>query len=180
MLLLHIVCHWHKGCSVSLLFLTALMSHLLGGGGKKKQKKKNGTVVGTDCPSRAQSVCSLRCGMKSQRKPKECELSFCRLAAAAAGALRPFIARQRGKPPYHNKMEMWWKGELTKAEGFFFGGVCFILKFHRAVFRVKVREIIDVWAERDNDTFKIKQTSSHHWPNLGLQFMFNAIIVVIE
>lgn len=27
MLLPHMVCHWHKGCSVSLLFLTALMSH---------------------------------------------------------------------------------------------------------------------------------------------------------
>lgn len=51
--------------------------------------KKNGTVVGADCPTRAQSVCSSRCGMKSQQKPKECELSFCRLPAAAA-LHRPF------------------------------------------------------------------------------------------
>lgn len=112
MLLPHMVCHWHKGCSVSLLFLTALMSHRIW-----KKDKKNGTVVGADCPSRAQSVCSLRCGMKSQRKPKECELSFCRLPTAAA-AHRPFIAWQQGKPPYHNKMEMRRKREQTKAAVF--------------------------------------------------------------
>lgn len=37
MLLPHMVYHWHKGCSVSLLFLTALMSHRFW---KKEKKKK--------------------------------------------------------------------------------------------------------------------------------------------
>lgn len=53
-------------------------------------------MVGVDCRNRAQSVCSQRCGVKSQRERKECELSFCRLPTAAA-AHRPFIARQRGE-----------------------------------------------------------------------------------
>lgn len=94
---------------------------LIGSEKKAKKKKKNGTVVGSEYPSRAQSVCSLRCGMKSQRKPKECELSLCRLPAAAV-AHRPFIAWQQGKPPYHNKMEMRRKREQTKAAGLFFLG----------------------------------------------------------
>lgn len=61
-----------------------------------KKKAKNCSVVGVDCRNRAQSVCSQRCGVKSQRGRKECELSFCRLPTAAA-AHRPFIARQRGE-----------------------------------------------------------------------------------
>lgn len=82
-----------------------------------KKGKKNGTVVSADCPSRTQSVCSLRCGMKLQKNPKECELSFCRLPTAAV-AHRPFIAWQQGKPPYHNKMEMRRKTEQRKAAEF--------------------------------------------------------------
>lgn len=81
---------------------------------KEKKTKKQMALWSVLIALAEPRVCSLRCGMKSQRKPKECELSFCRLPTAAV-AHRTFIAWQQGKPPYHNTVEMRRKREQTKA-----------------------------------------------------------------
>lgn len=95
-------------------------SSVLEGGGRKKGKE-NGTVVGADCRSRAQSVCSQRCGMKSQKKTQRmwAELLQAPNSCSSSQAFYCAAAAARGKPPHHNKMEMRRKGEEMKAADLF-------------------------------------------------------------